>query len=444
MSVMIPDAHLPFSKGDQVLLIDLKANHLNGIHGRVLHFDRQCKRFAVLIATGKKILVKPKNLSCLSSVLLFQSQEKEHISRLISDPTPDFLLKLKDILLNFQGQPNPKNDPTIARMNDRMHACFISKWASQMSRIYSDDAEREIVSIIEHVMETLEFPGAKVALTICLAKALDRLGDSNRAIELLENCIDQHYGQFPRVAATLFKHYNIFGLFGNPQKIIGLFEQGNGLIEEGLYDERCNASFFYKAFADSICMIYFIEDGTLCKLEQEILNTVEMAIEKCELLCNSREKEGLNDIKALLEFYNKNFDACIEYIDAHCKFALQRYGREVYHFVDFLRLRFECYLAKADYTNGRYYLDKWKKFANPDERTAQLLEKRLGKIDRSQKRKKEKLRGKTRCANPFCFKVEKTEGDFQCCGNCRIPVYCSRKCQKVHWKRGHKKVCRKN
>jgi len=444
MSAMISDANLPFFKGDQVSLIDMKASHLNEIQGRVLHFDRERKRFAVLIATGKKILVKAKNLFCLSALLLFQFKEKEQALQLVSDPTPDFLLKLKDILLNFQGQPNPENDPTIARMNDRMHACFISKWAEQMSRIYSDDAEREIIFIIEEAMNTLEFPGVRVELTMDLAQALGRLGDYNRAIELLEPCIDQHYGRFPRLAARLFHLYNPFGRSGNTQKILDLFEQGDRIIEEGLYDRRCNASFFYKAFADSMCAIHFLEDGTLFNQEQDILNIVKMAIEKCELLCTALEKEELNNIKALLEFYNKNFDVCIEYIDAHCKFAQQRFGREERDFFDPLRLRFECYLAKADYTNGRYYLDKWKKFANPDERTVQLLEKRLRKIERSRKRKKEKLRGKIQCANPFCFKVEKTEKEFQCCGNCRIPVYCSRKCQKVHWKRGHKEVCRKN
>lgn len=45
------------------------------------------------------------------------------------------------------------------------------------------------------------------------------------------------------------------------------------------------------------------------------------------------------------------------------------------------------------------------------------------------------------CSNTFCEKTEEKEGDFKKCGQCQRVSYCSRDCQKAHWKGGHKAVC---
>ncbi|SAM05654.1 hypothetical protein [Absidia glauca] len=52
----------------------------------------------------------------------------------------------------------------------------------------------------------------------------------------------------------------------------------------------------------------------------------------------------------------------------------------------------------------------------------------------------EKLK-RRQCANPFCEVTEQTEGEFKRCGQCERVAYCSRECQRNHWKSGHKIVC---
>ncbi|KAI8381339.1 uncharacterized protein BYT42DRAFT_593220 [Radiomyces spectabilis] len=47
------------------------------------------------------------------------------------------------------------------------------------------------------------------------------------------------------------------------------------------------------------------------------------------------------------------------------------------------------------------------------------------------------------CANPACDKKEQNAGDFKRCGQCQRVSYCSRECQKDHWKAGHKVVCKR-
>jgi TPR repeat protein len=46
------------------------------------------------------------------------------------------------------------------------------------------------------------------------------------------------------------------------------------------------------------------------------------------------------------------------------------------------------------------------------------------------------------CANINCDKKEVEPGLFKRCGRCQRVSYCSRDCQKEHWKLGHKAVCK--
>ncbi|CEP17147.1 hypothetical protein [Parasitella parasitica] len=50
--------------------------------------------------------------------------------------------------------------------------------------------------------------------------------------------------------------------------------------------------------------------------------------------------------------------------------------------------------------------------------------------------------GHRQCANIDCNKKEEKPGSFKRCGRCQRVSYCSRECQKDHWKHGHKAVCR--
>ncbi|KAG2180011.1 hypothetical protein INT43_003798, partial [Umbelopsis isabellina] len=48
------------------------------------------------------------------------------------------------------------------------------------------------------------------------------------------------------------------------------------------------------------------------------------------------------------------------------------------------------------------------------------------------------------CSNPACDKKESTKGEYLRCSACKKSSYCSRECQKDHWKNGHKAVCSLN
>ena len=47
-----------------------------------------------------------------------------------------------------------------------------------------------------------------------------------------------------------------------------------------------------------------------------------------------------------------------------------------------------------------------------------------------------------RCSNQYCTKIEKEKRQFRACSRCRVAYYCSEACQKVDWRKRHKKVCK--
>ena len=58
------------------------------------------------------------------------------------------------------------------------------------------------------------------------------------------------------------------------------------------------------------------------------------------------------------------------------------------------------------------------------------------------KAQKKRMKAVRECA--FCHVFEALSGsthDFKCCARCRVPFYCSKKCQKQHWRAGHKTEC---
>jgi hypothetical protein len=49
-----------------------------------------------------------------------------------------------------------------------------------------------------------------------------------------------------------------------------------------------------------------------------------------------------------------------------------------------------------------------------------------------------------RCEGCECDNVEEEFHAFPVCAQCKTAVYCSKKCQRAHWKEGHKTTCHPN
>jgi hypothetical protein len=88
----------------------------------------------------------------------------------------------------------------------------------------------------------------------------------------------------------------------------------------------------------------------------------------------------------------------------------------------------------------RFYSRYLRQEANPDDNKcfSKVLLKTLKKAVKASTN----LTEGEMCAN--CYVLENTvEGGLLKCGQCRLIKYCSRKCQREHWHKAHKKQCKK-
>ncbi|KAI7867424.1 hypothetical protein BDF14DRAFT_1874970 [Spinellus fusiger] len=117
----------------------------------------------------------------------------------------------------------------------------------------------------------------------------------------------------------------------------------------------------------------------------------------------------------------------IDFLEDYMELALVRGELEAYNYlVRILRAKMAAKVALEK--------DNQETFDQMSQQDKEKLIQQLAKEANN-----EQIRHK-QCANQ-CDKIETYENEFKRCGQCQRVVYCSRECQKQHWKEGHKAVC---
>merc|ERR1719473_645505 len=133
-----------------------------------------------------------------------------------------------------------------------------------------------------------------------------------------------------------------------------------------------------------------------------------------------------------------NFIPMLFIICCHCDFVLSLPHTVGYHGIRPLHDVIACmlyFLSKNPTTQG--LIKKTIRFeevmAKIDLEKGKLLSEEMGMPMLGE-------RLKMKCEN--CDKPESENREFKKCARCRKVLYCSKKCQKKHWKQKHKSVCR--
>jgi len=230
-------------------------------------------------------------------------------------------------------------------------------------------------------------------------------------------------------------------------KAFQLYNKADKLIVRKLYSWSCNIGAFYRSFVN-LMQPGFNSDFVPIKPKHEVMALIESAISKAEQAYQADVEDEAFFIywdKALLAYHRGSYDASIGILEEYNEGIQRTYGSEHFGVYYALLLMFHCYKEKNDFKNAKYCLKKFKKHAKPAVEVVRALEFQLQSVKGSAKNniKEKKIRTKGRCGNPFCLNVEKRQGQFEFCSACRICKYCSRKCQRIHWKNGHKESCKK-
>merc|ERR1712034_232364 len=110
-------------------------------------------------------------------------------------------------------------------------------------------------------------------------------------------------------------------------------------------------------------------------------------------------------------------------------------------------IKVECYIELGNKPMAKKVLHKLKRFRKIPgvNKTIIIFEKVIKKMSNTnsttQVEENARVRTRTQCSSYECKKVEPYIGAFKHCGRCRLKYYCSIKCQKKHWKNGHKEEC---
>jgi len=116
-----------------------------------------------------------------------------------------------------------------------------------------------------------------------------------------------------------------------------------------------------------------------------------------------------------------------------------------FHDAGHWQLKLEIYTSLSDKKNARKCLKFLKKFLPREE-----IKKHAKWIDESfdpqvarhfADENRPPARFLAGCGNPFCEKVESQPREFLVCSRCKRETYCGARCQRMHWKAGHKRNC---
>jgi hypothetical protein len=113
----------------------------------------------------------------------------------------------------------------------------------------------------------------------------------------------------------------------------------------------------------------------------------------------------------------------------------------------FYAIQTRCYIHLGNKTMAERSLKEVKRFNSVNVPTdssikhINTLELQIQKMRKHKKMKKKEVKTRAKCSSYECQNVESHPREFKTCMRCRTTKYCSRKCQKKHWKQGHKKEC---
>ncbi|GAQ84330.1 hypothetical protein KFL_001850050 [Klebsormidium nitens] len=96
----------------------------------------------------------------------------------------------------------------------------------------------------------------------------------------------------------------------------------------------------------------------------------------------------------------------------------------------------KMFSAPSEETCQTFYVEK----PRSKQRTAETEPAEVGAVGAASVPVKPRLE-RRKCSHSSCGNVESMGGTFQICGRCRLAVYCSKACQKLAWRTGHKDFC---
>lgn len=273
-----------------------------------------------------------------------------------------------------------------------------------------------------------------------VAENAKRQSDSD-LLTLGLSCMENHYGYLPKVFNCIFGNSNLTSALENEEYelfelLIKIYFQCKILITDKVCAYDAKDVFFNSA----------IQFFRLWKSFQPLKNFNE---EINFIRENSRIHDDLetDSRPAHLYFLEENYEASISHIEKYQTYLTTTFANNCsVQLSNCYKLKVECYIELKNKILAKKAFKKFKRFKH-DCNIGRVIVKLKNEIDDMPEITTDEpnkfVKTLMQCSSYVCENIESRIGEFKQCSKCRLKYYCSKKCQKQHWKYGHKAECKK-
>jgi len=444
---------IPNFLGKEVAFVDLKTTALNDKHGLVIGWNEERERFGIRLFFDNSIKwLKPINLIYEPMV---KNEKGKQLYLLINSE------KLTDVERGLKIFDELEFD-------DKYNHTFLKiHWLGNLS--WTIFNVPKIQEELEKIIAISTFDDLIVSVKILLCKILmsqnQKLEHFPFCMALLMSCVQDHYGHLPELFAYIWKCSNLESELKNGQFEILQILKGFYNESKNMYANKTCAfgqkeDFLFGAFE----FLQICENLTLCENNKKI-QEIAFVREKHyiiqeitfirEIILNSGKLKSPAQYHYYIArscYLEQNYRGALHNIGLYQEDTTASLGNVCTPVSNCYLLKSECYIGLGNKSMAKQALKKLKRFKNKcniDE-DIKRLRKKINKMPNDEKnlifssqhqKENQNVRTKMKCSSSNCEKVEPYVGAFKHCGQCRITYYCSQKCQKNHWKNGHKNDC---
>lgn len=256
-----------------------------------------------------------------------------------------------------------------------------------------------------------------VDLKLEIGSCYNQLDDTKQLVKILTPLLDRHFGRLPIVFERL-------GDCLPAEKVLLLYKNVSSLLKSG------NHSY------EVIQMVKDRIGAVVVKALHDVGGDVQVAKE----VMKENNVQFNSSCNAYIAMMEGNYEEALKIFTCQQEelseaFGIHACGGAMLH-------RFLCLVKLGETTKAKKLLKRLKRHSGIDAENLKHLEESIKRMGPGKKTKaKVKIGTRVRCSYPMCKKVEKKVGEFAICARCEVAKYCSTKCQKKHWKMGHKNHC---
>lgn len=440
---------IPLLIGRKVELEELVKHtaYLNGEIGIVIGWNEDEEKFEVKLDCDESIQsIKPANLTPLDvSLGGFACVYFDRPIDLNDSANIERGIQLIQFAASDDSDPKAKNKVFTAGL----------QWCYDLFKEYSQNYKiiKKIQKIAQYMIENSNFPDFKIEAKIFLAKILISKDQNEKAVQILYECCENHYGCLPLIFKILSERI----LTGNASKIVKIYFQAKPIVENQTY----------RLFVDTnkdTGILDFYTNAMLLLNHYHIRNKIPNFKKEVKYIYRKLTKfqevdveEHTNYLLALAAyaFNQSDWDVVLNKANQFQSISSKLHGYSGYIALAY-QFRIHAYLAKYNKDMAKKCLQKYKRYIKNmvhDKKNGlkcvkeleNLIKKMPTKHIRARLKssiaKSETLRHFEKCANLECTKTETLAKRFHVCSRCKLAHYCSKKCQREHWKAKHKRRC---